>query len=220
VAALSLKEAPEAARTSTNTTSKPKKGKLKPRKAIVQFNDWPECWACWKDHCGTSTDGAEEVGQAGMDERIGRGDRIKAKWVTGETPDWVTWAEELRPSSVHFNPATTNTKNGSQSNQNPHPSSSALNGAAASTTSFNIPTAPSFPSMPSFSSAPSFASFGSTTTTSAADVSAAQQAKRDAEADQKKRMKDYEDMILFNMRRQERAKLEEQIRRDEAAGEA
>ena len=209
VAVLSLKEAPE-----QGPSKAGKKAKQKARKAIVQFNDWPECWACWKDHSaadeGEATDGPAGAGSQGMDGRIGLGDGIKAKWVVGETPEWVAWAEQQPASAASIPPAA--------SNGTRQIKGSSSTTATAAAPSFSFSTAASFPSIPSFGSAPNFSSFGSSNT--AAEISAAQQAQRDAEADQKKRLKDYEDMILFNMRRQERAKMEEQIRREEEAGEA
>ena len=139
-------------------------------------------------------------------KRIWANDGIKAKWVVGETPAWVKWAEEQPAGYVSAETQKARTAH--------PPNGSTSNGHATSSAPTNQPSTP-------FASAPTFASFDSFTgANAAAKVAAEQQAQRDAASDQKQRMKEYEDMILFNMRRKERASLEEQIRRDEAAGEA
>ncbi|KAK4688852.1 hypothetical protein P7C73_g1258, partial [Tremellales sp. Uapishka_1] len=56
--------------------------KKKGKKATVQFTsaNWGGCWACWKDHQASGTNGLD-VG-------------VQAKWVTGEEPKWVQWASK------------------------------------------------------------------------------------------------------------------------------
>ena len=70
----------------SGTNKKRKKG----RKAIVEFKNgnWGGCWACWRDHDDESV--KEQRGTKPIEEGV------KAKWLKGQIPDWIEWANRQR----------------------------------------------------------------------------------------------------------------------------
>ncbi|WWD07490.1 hypothetical protein V865_005591 [Kwoniella europaea PYCC6329] len=158
-------------------TDPPANKKKKGKKAVVEFQkgNWGGCWACWKDHSNTKGLGVE--------------DGVKVKWVKGEIPQWVEWAERQNQRNNRNIPET----NGN----NPVSSAPGVDGA---TTTF------------SFDSAPDISN-GSTGGFTMADLLSAHAKNKE----QKLKDDQFESMTLLRMRQLERERLEAKIREEEEA---
>lgn len=175
-----------------------KKGKKKPRRAVVEFapGNWGGCWACWVDHCPEEVEDGKGTSKQRARKGKGLGEGVKAKWLAGSTPEWVGWAD---------------TQGGGYGNGRHE----GVTGSASTNGNGNGPfktstLAPSF----SFSSAPDLSS------TPAADLLSAHAAKVNAENTAKRAQDDYENMTLFKMRQRERERMAEELRRQEEEEEA
>ncbi|OCF58641.1 hypothetical protein L486_03130 [Kwoniella mangroviensis CBS 10435] len=157
-------------------TDPPANKKKKGKKAVVEFQkgNWGGCWACWKDHSNTTGPGA------------GVEDGVKVKWVKGEIPEWVEWAERQNPKQSHTQ---------TQTNGDNHISSAS---AAVAGTTF------------SFDSAPDISNGGTGGFTMADLLSAHAKNK-----EQKVKDNQFESMTLLRMRQLERERLEAKIREEE-----
>ncbi|WVQ79898.1 hypothetical protein IAT38_001998 [Cryptococcus sp. DSM 104549] len=133
------------------------------------------------------------------DHEGGKGlEGTKVKWAVGDVPSWVAWAEAQRPgrpSPLHTNGVSSHPTSESLPFSFPVSSDGNDAGAAAG--------------QPSFTSAPDF---GGVTM---ADLLAQHSKSRSAKDAEKQRRDEYESTTLSRMRMMEKARLEEQIRREE-----
>ncbi|WRT64610.1 uncharacterized protein IL334_001543 [Kwoniella shivajii] len=167
--------------------------KKKGKKAVVEFGkgNWGGCWACWKDH---SSSGQSDKGTALKDG-------VKVKWMKGEIPNWIEWAEKININNsrndLHSNGSESTKRNGAPTINTP---------LRNTNTNGNTLT-------PSFDSAPDFGGI------SMSDLLSSH-AKNKAEAiSNKKKNEEFESMTLLRMRQLERERLEKQIRDEEGDDE-
>jgi DnaJ family protein C protein 17 len=183
-----LREPPDAPNLSVSSEDDPKKKKKKKAPgAVVEFmsGNWGGCWACF-------TDKTKEG--------------VKVRWAGKEQPAWVAWAEAAGGSKhkPHAN------VNGAGASANGVAKPNVTNDPPTPPISFSFtPTVPAAAPAPSFDSAPDF---GQTTM---ADLLAQHSRAKEDRVEQKRKDDEYESMTLFNMRRLERERLAEEIRRQE-----